>query len=83
MTYDITDMVTDRHNNISTYCVTWGDCLCFSDNTCSTDCNLNFTAYWLRDAPTGLTFNNRTLSPHCLRVLYLSEKNRRLVPLTA
>ena len=25
-------------------------------------------AYWLRDAPTGLTFNNCTLSPHCIYV---------------
>ena len=27
-----------------------------------------FKAYWLRDAPTGLTFNNCTLSPHCIYV---------------
>ena len=27
-----------------------------------------FKAYWLRDAPTGLTFNNSTLFPHCIYV---------------
>ena len=27
-----------------------------------------FKAYWLRDAPTGLTFNNCTLCPHCIFV---------------
>jgi len=25
-------------------------------------------AYWSRDAPTGLTFNNCTLCPHCIYV---------------
>ena len=38
--------------------------------------NLNFIlkqshlskAYWLRDAPTGLTFNNCTFCPHCIYV---------------
>ena len=29
---------------------------------------LTFKAYWLRDAPTGLTFNNCTLCPHCIYV---------------
>jgi len=27
-----------------------------------------FRAYWLRDAPTGLTFNNCTFCPHCIYV---------------
>jgi hypothetical protein len=27
-----------------------------------------FKAYWLRDAPTGLTFNNCTFCPHCIYV---------------
>jgi len=27
-----------------------------------------FKAYWLRDAPTGLTFNNCTLCPRCIYV---------------
>ena len=27
-----------------------------------------FKAYWLRDAPTGSTFNNHTLCPHCIYV---------------
>jgi len=27
-----------------------------------------FKAYWLRDAPTGLTFNNSMLCPHCIYV---------------
>jgi len=27
-----------------------------------------FKAYWLHDAPTGLTFNNCTLCPHCIYV---------------
>jgi len=27
-----------------------------------------FTAYWLRDAPTSLTFNNCTFCPHCIYV---------------
>ena len=33
-------------------------------------------AYWLRDAPTGLTFNNCTLCPHCFYVfcIYLRIK---------
>ena len=29
---------------------------------------LTFKAYWLRDAPTGLTFNNCTICPHCIYV---------------
>jgi len=36
-----------------------------------------FQAYWLRDAPTCLMFNNCTLCPRCICVLYLSE-NRDL-----
>ena len=40
-----------------------------------------FKSYWLRDAP---TFNNCTLCPHCIYVIfYLSENKQRLVPLTA
>jgi hypothetical protein len=35
--------------------------------------------FWLRDAPTTLTFNNCTLCPHCIYVLC----KQRLVPLTA
>jgi len=31
----------------------------------------------------GLTFNNCTLCPHCIYVLYLSQNKQRLVPLTA
>jgi len=32
-------------------------------------CSLNrFKAYWLRETPTGLTFNNCTLCPHCIYV---------------
>jgi len=27
-----------------------------------------FKAYWLRDAPTSLTFNNFTICPHCIYV---------------
>ena len=30
---------------------------------------LNFKAYWLRDAPAGLTFNRCTLCPHCINLL--------------
>jgi len=30
--------------------------------------DLPFKAYWLSDAPTGLTFNNCTLCPHCIYV---------------
>ena len=29
---------------------------------------LKVKAYWLRDAPTSLTFNNCTLCPHCIYV---------------
>ena len=29
---------------------------------------LKVKAYWLRDAPTGLTVNNCTLCPHCIYV---------------
>ena len=29
---------------------------------------LTFKAYWLRDTPTSLTFNNCTLCPHCIYV---------------
>jgi len=34
-------------------------------------------AYWLRDAPTGLTFNNCTLCPPCIYVfcIYLSTNS--------
>jgi hypothetical protein len=35
--------------------------------------------FWLRDAPTSLTFNNCTFSPHCIYVFC----NQRLMPLTA
>jgi hypothetical protein len=41
-------------------------------------CCLGLT-FWLRDAPTSLTFNNGTLCPHCIYVLC----KQRLVPLTA
>jgi hypothetical protein len=42
-----------------------------------------FKAYWLRDLPTGLTFNNRAFCPHFIYVfLYLSENKKQLVPLT-
>ena len=30
--------------------------------------SLTFQAYWLRDPPTGLTFNNCRLCPHCIYV---------------
>jgi hypothetical protein len=33
-----------------------------------------FKAYWLRDAPTGLTLNNCTLCPHCIYVFYIYLK---------
>jgi len=33
---------------------------------CKTIDRQPFKAYWLRDAPTGLTFNNCTLCPHCI-----------------
>jgi len=33
--------------------------------------HLPFKAYLLRDAPTGLTFNNCTLCPHCIYVFFL------------
>jgi len=38
---------------------------------------LAFTAYWLRDAPTGLTFNNCTLCPHPIYVfcIYLRQNS--------
>jgi hypothetical protein len=39
--------------------------------------------YWLRDEPSGLTFNNFTLCPHSICVLYLSENKQRFLPLTA
>jgi hypothetical protein len=32
---------------------------------------LTFKAYWLRDAPNSLTFNNCTLCPHCIYVFYI------------
>ena len=39
----------------------------FQEEACS---NLTepFKAYWLRNAPTGLIFNNFTLRPHCIYV---------------
>ena len=39
--------------------------------------HLPFKAYWLRDAPTGLTFNNCTLCPQCIDVfcIYLRTNN--------
>jgi len=38
---------------------------------------LTFTAYWLRDAPTGLTLNNCTLCPHSIYVfcIYLRQNS--------
>ena len=33
-----------------------------------------FKAYWSREAPTGLTFNNCTLCPHCIYVLCIYLK---------
>jgi hypothetical protein len=33
-----------------------------------------FTAYWLRDAPTGLQFKNFTFCPHCIYVFYIYLK---------
>jgi hypothetical protein len=41
-----------------------------------------FKAYWLRDAPASLSFNNCTLSPHCMYVfcIYLIT-NSGLCPL--
>ena len=32
---------------------------------------LTFKAYWLRDAPTGLTFNNCTFCPHTVFVCFV------------
>jgi hypothetical protein len=40
---------------------------------------LSCLTFWLRDAPTSLTFNNCTFCPHCIYV-YCKQ---RLVPLTA
>ena len=38
-----------------------------SVETCNKkDDNQHFKAYWLRNAPTGLTFNNCTLCLHCI-----------------
>jgi len=36
-----------------------------------------FKTYWLRDAPTGLTFNNCTLCLHCIYVfcIYLRKNS--------
>jgi len=28
-------------------------------------------AFWLRDAPAGLTFNNCTLCPHCINEFFI------------
>jgi len=43
-----------------------------------------FKDYWLRDAPTHLTFKNFKFRAHCIYVfLYLSENKQRFVPLTA
>jgi len=39
--------------------------LCHLDANCK--CS-PFKAYWLRDAPTGLTFKNSTFCPHCIYV---------------
>ena len=40
------------------------------------DINL-LKAYWLRDAPTVLTFNNSTFCPHCINVfcIYLGTNS--------
>ena len=43
-----------------------------------------FKAYWLREAPADLTFQQLYVLPTLyLCVLYLSENKQRLVPLTA
>jgi len=34
-----------------------------------------FKAYWLHYAPTGLTFNNCTLCPHCIYVFCIYLRN--------
>jgi len=41
-----------------------------------------FQVHWLRDAPTGLIFNNCTFCPH-LYDLYVPRNKQRLAPLTA
>jgi len=45
---------------------------------------LPFKAYRLRDAPTGLTFNNWTLCRHCIYVfcIYLRKKKQGIFPHT-
>jgi len=40
--------------------------------------HLPFKAYLLRDAPTGLTFNNCTLCPHCIYVFFIYLKKSDL-----
>jgi len=39
--------------------------------------NIPFKAYWLREVPTSLTFNNCTLCPHCIYVfcIYLRKNS--------
>jgi len=34
----------------------------------------SFIVYWFRDAPTGWTFNNRTLCPHCIFVFCIYRR---------
>jgi hypothetical protein len=36
--------------------------------------NTALRAFWLRDAPTGLTFNNSTLCPHCIYMFCMCLK---------
>jgi len=36
-----------------------------------------FKTCWLRDAPTGLTFKNCTLRPHCIFVICIYHKTNR------
>jgi hypothetical protein len=42
-----------------------------------------FKAYWLRDAPAALTFNNSTFRLNCIYVFYIYLRTKqRLVPRT-
>jgi hypothetical protein len=35
--------------------------------------NFECLTFWLRDAPTSLTFNNGTFCPHCIHVFYKQQ----------
>jgi hypothetical protein len=79
MRFCIPNSKTDHiHRSTHEGALWWVGNLHVSSSRCETQW-LNLLTFWLRDAPTSLTFNNCAFCPHCVCV-YCKQ---RLVPLTA